>query len=327
MKRKSFFVGAAASLGMLVLILDGKTAVLGARDGLELCLRTVIPSLFPFFLLSNLLTTAFIGQRLSALRPLAALCGVPQGGESLLITAFLGGYPVGVQAVAGIYRTGNISKAEAERLLAFCNNAGPAFLFGMAAALFPQKRAAFLLWMIHIVSAVFTAVLIPAGERRAISLSDGKRANLNDAMHNSVRVMAYVCGWVILFRILIGFLDRWVLWLLSVPAQVGVTGLLELTNGCCSLAAVSSDALRFVMCSGMLAAGGLCVTMQTLSVTEGLSLRLYFLGKGMQVLFSLLLSAACVVGLLVPILAAMVFFVMILKKSKKSYSIQGLGSV
>lgn len=327
MKRKSFLVGVAASLGMLVLILDGKTAVMGARDGIELCIRTVIPSLFPFFLLSNLLTTAFAGQRLSLLRPLAALCGVPQGGESLLITGFLGGYPVGAQAVAGVYRAGQISKAEAERLLAFCNNAGPAFLFGMAAALFSQRRTAFLLWFIHIVSAVFTAVLIPAGERHILSLPDGKPENFTDSMHNGVRVIAYVCGWVILFRILIGFLDRWILWILPVSVQVGITGLLELTNGCCSLAAVSGEALRFVMCSGMLAAGGLCVTMQTLSVTEGLSLRLYFLGKGMQVLFSMLLSAACVVGKLVPIGAAMVFFVVILKKSKKSHSIQGLGIV
>lgn len=327
MKRKSLYAGIAASLGMLILILDGKTAVMGARDGLELCLRTVIPSLFPFFILSHLVTHAFTGQRLSLLRPLAALCGIPQGGESLLMTAFLGGYPVGAQAVAGVYQAGHISKAEAERLLAFCNNAGPAFLFGMASALFPQKRAALLLWLIHMFSAVFTAVLIPAGERRAISLSDGQRENLTDAMENSIRVMAYVCGWVILFRIFIGFLNRWAFWLLSVPVQVGITGLLELTNGCCSLASVSNEPLRFVMCSGMLAAGGLCVTMQTLSVTEGLSLRLYFLGKGMQILFSLLLSAAWVVGKLPPILAAMVFFVGILKKSKKSYSIRGLGSV
>ena len=40
----------AAALGMLVLILDSKTALAGAREGIDLCIRTVIPSLFPFFL-------------------------------------------------------------------------------------------------------------------------------------------------------------------------------------------------------------------------------------------------------------------------------------
>ncbi len=327
MKRKSFFVGIGASLGMLILILDGKTAVSGAREGIDLCLKTVIPSLFPFFLLSGLLTNAFAGQKIPFLRPLGALCGVPDGGESLLITGFLGGYPVGAQSVASVFRAGQLSRADAERMLAFCNNAGPAFLFGMAAAMFPQKSAAFFLWFIHILSAVFTAMLIPHRTSQTVTLAQGKSMTLANAMGSAVRVMASVCGWVVLFRILIVFLDRWVLWLLPLPAQVGVTGLLELTNGCCALAAVTNEALRFVMCSGMLAAGGLCVTMQTISVTDGLNLRFYFLGKLLQVLFSLLLSMAWAVNLPLPVLAAMLIFVWILRKSKKSYGIQPVGGV
>ena len=169
---------------------------------------------------------------------------------------------------SGVYRAGQLSKADAERMLAFCNNAGPAFLFGMAAALFPRKSAAFLLWLIHLLSAVFTAMLIPHGKSRAVTLSQGKSMTLAEAMGGGIRVMASVCGWVVLFRVLIAFLNRWVLWLLPLPVQVGITGLLELTNGCCALASVSGDALRFVMCSGMLAAGGLCVTMQTVSTSS-----------------------------------------------------------
>lgn len=320
-------MGVGASLGMLILILDGKTALSGAREGIDLCLKTVVPSLFPFFLLSSLFTNAFAGRKLSLLRPLGALCGVPEGGESLLITGFLGGYPVGAQSVAGVYRAGQLSKADAERMLAFCNNAGPAFLFGMAAALFPRKSAAFLLWLIHLLSAVFTAMLIPHGKSRAVTLSQGKSMTLAEAMGGGIRVMASVCGWVVLFRVLIAFLNRWVLWLLPLPVQVGITGLLELTNGCCALASVSGDALRFVMCSGMLAAGGLCVTMQTVSITEGLSLKFYFLGKGMQVLFSLILSVSWAVGIFLPVLIAILVFVSLLRKSQKSYSIQPVAGV
>ena len=79
---------------MLALILDGRTAIDGARQGIELCLRTVIPSLFPFFVLSILLTSSLLGSSLAVLRPLGRLFGMPDGAESLLIPAFLGGYPV-----------------------------------------------------------------------------------------------------------------------------------------------------------------------------------------------------------------------------------------
>ena len=78
---------------MLALILDGRTAIDGARQGIELCLRTVIPSLFPFFVLSILLTSSLLGGSLAVLRPLGRLFGMPDGAESLLIPAFLGGYP------------------------------------------------------------------------------------------------------------------------------------------------------------------------------------------------------------------------------------------
>ena len=44
---KKILTGSLAALGILVLILDGKTAILGAGDAIELCLASVIPSLFP----------------------------------------------------------------------------------------------------------------------------------------------------------------------------------------------------------------------------------------------------------------------------------------
>ena len=99
---------------MLALILDGRTAIDGARQGIELCLRTVIPSLFPFFVLSILLTSSLLGSPLAVLRPLGRLFGMPDGAESLLIPAFLGGYPVGAQNVAAAFRSGQLTKPEAE---------------------------------------------------------------------------------------------------------------------------------------------------------------------------------------------------------------------
>lgn len=99
--------------------------------------------------------------------------------------------------------------------------------------------------------------------------------------------MATVCGWVVLFRVLLAFLKRWIFWILPAAVQVAVTGILELSNGCCELLAVTDVSARFCICSGILAFGGLCVTMQTVSVTAGLSLKPYFWGKLLQTLFSL----------------------------------------
>ena len=56
MKKMSAFILSAA--GMLALILDGRTALQGASEGLALCMQAVIPSLCPFLFLSAILTSA-----------------------------------------------------------------------------------------------------------------------------------------------------------------------------------------------------------------------------------------------------------------------------
>jgi len=102
--------------------------------------------------------------------------------------------------------------------------------------------------------------------------------------------MSILCGWILCFRILLSFLDRWFLWMLPEPVRVLIWGLLELSNGCCALTQVESESLRFVICSLLLAFGGLCVAMQTASVTEGIPMGAYLYGKLLQTGFALILS-------------------------------------
>lgn len=295
MGKRRYLLGTAAFIGLLVLILDGKIAAQGAYDGIVLCIKTVIPSLFPFFVLSSLITGAFAGTRIRFLYPLAKLCRLPTGMESLLVPAFLGGYPVGAQTVSQQWRSGQIAKEEAERLLGFCNNAGPSFLFGMASVMFPQRWMAWMLWGIHIAAAVMTARLIPEIQSHTGTVSRGI-VSLPNALHTAIAAMASVCGWVVFFRVVIAFLDRWILWLLPIQLQVIIIGVMELSNGCMSLPNITDVGIRFIICSGMLSFGGLCVMMQVSSAAQGLSLKWFFTGKLIQTAASIALSWALVSG-------------------------------
>jgi len=111
-----------------------------------MCLESVVPSLFPFLILSGIITTSFTGVEVKILRPVGRLCGIPSGGESLLLIGLIGGYPVGAQCIYRAYETGQISKVDAQRMLGFCNNAGPAFIFGITASLFDSLIYPWLIW-------------------------------------------------------------------------------------------------------------------------------------------------------------------------------------
>lgn len=282
--------GLTAFIGMLVLILDSKTAVAGAGEGVSLCLRVVIPSLFPFFVLSVLLTSSLSGTAVPPLRPVGWLCGIPAGAEPLLLIGLLGGYPAGAQAVAQSYEAGRLSRRDAGRLLGFCSNAGPAFLFGMIGGKFSQSWAPWVLWGIHILSALTVGILLPGRARRSSGTGGRREMTLPEALRQGLRIMASVCGWVVLFRVVLAFLSRWFLWLLNVPGQVAVSGILELSNCCCELDRIPGEGLRFVICSGMLAFGGVCVAMQTASVTGRLGMGWYLPGKLLQTGLSLMMA-------------------------------------
>lgn len=279
-----------ASLGLLALILDGRTGLQGAAEGIDLCIRTVIPSLFPFLFLCSILTNSLWGGNLTFLRPLGAILGIPKGSESLLIAGFLGGYPAGAQAIGEAHRKSLLDKTTAEQLLGCCSNAGPAFLFGMVASRFEDAAAPWALWSIVILSACFTGTS-PAGSESTCALP-AKSETISAALTRTVRTMGLICGWIVLFRVLFSFLERWVLWYFPKEIQVTITGLLELSNGCCALSSVADFGLRFLLASAMLSFGGICVAMQTASVIGDLSMTSYLLGKLRQTVISLLLAAA-----------------------------------
>lgn len=291
MKKTGLAAGIVGAIGMCVLILDGKTALLGAQAGIEQCMKAVIPALFPFFLLSNLLVGSLWGMPLPILSPIARLFGVPQGGESLLVSGFLGGYPVGIQNISRLYSSGQLGKEDAKRMISFLGQPGPAFLFGMVAPILDEPGKAWILWGIVLYSAILVS-LLTSGTNRRICLTKGQPLTLSDAMNASLSAMGKVCGWVVLFQVILAFLRRWVLWYFDDAIIAAIGGFLELSGGCLLLKTVQPESLRFLIASGILSFGGLCVTMQTVSVLEKLSPMPYLLGKLLQTIFSLLLAGA-----------------------------------
>ena len=289
---KRILQGTLCGLGILFLILDSATALKGAQDGLMLCICSIIPSIFPFLVLLGVLTPMLCGTTPRFLRPMARLLRIPQGAEGIFLTGIIGGYPTGAQSVYGAWKRGQLRKSDAQRMLAFCSNAGPSFLFGILGTKFSECWMIWGLWGIHILSAIIVAVMMPGGSRNQSSISPVPAVTLSKSLKNAITTMGSICGWVVLFRILIAFLDRWLLWLLPPNMQIAVYGILELANGCCSADLIIGDGMRFILCSGMLAFGGLCVTMQTISVTAELGLGQYIPGKFTQALISMILSIA-----------------------------------
>lgn len=285
-RSRQVVLGTFSGIGLLLLILDGKTAFQGASEGVELCLKTVIPSLFPFFVLSAMVNRILSGHSVGWFQPLFRLLGIPSGGESILLLGLLGGYPTGAQCIAQNYNSGNLSRQEGHRLLAFCSNAGPAFIFGILGPLFSSFWIPWVLWAIQMSSAFLVGAILPKGPVKCIHPTPDRDISFPEALKSAISTTGAVCGWIILFRVILAFLERWILWMFPKPVGIALAGILELTNGCQKLGQIQEESLRFLYASGFLSFGGCCVLMQTASVTESMGLGFYLHGKLLQTLIS-----------------------------------------
>lgn len=298
-----------AALAMIFLIFDSKHTLSAASEGLELCIRTVIPSLFPFFVLSGMILPGLNGFRLPWL---SKMLHIPQGWESVFLLGCIGGYPVGAQCICQGCRAGHLDTEQAQRMLGLCNNCGPSFLFGVTAAFFPHPGYAAGIMGIGILSAVLTGILWPAAGNGCAKSLPLPPVTLPQAVRQALSSMASVCAWIILGKIPSQALKRCIFNHLPPSTSVLLTGMLELTNGCMELGNIEALPVRFCVAAALCAFGGICVAMQvgTVSAEAGISLKHYLPQKLTQALLAGAIAfTVCTDRLWVSVIVFIVFLI------------------
>ena len=300
---------ALAALALLIatagLVAAPAQAIAGAKDGLTLCFNVIVPSLFPFFVLSSLVVdlglAAYLGRAMEGLmRPLFRVSGSCAAAVAL---GFIGGYPVGARTALQLYEQGLCSKPEAERLLAFCNNSGPAFILGVVGAgIFGDSRVGLLLYLTHALASLMVGLLFRfygGWERKRATASRPKPiqtvtlpAAFTGAVSRSLQSTLNICAFVVFFAVVLRLLSAYgvlaalarLLSLAGLEAEWAkrlVAGLLELSSGVASLQGGAGLTGRVSLAAFMLGWAGLSVHCQVLSflVDSGLSARVYLAGK------------------------------------------------
>ena len=304
-KVRDALAASALLIATAALVISPGEAINGAKDGLALCFNVIVPSLFPFFVLSSLVVdlglAAYLGRAMEGLmRPLFRVSGSCAAAVAL---GFIGGYPVGARTALQLYEQGLCSKTEAERLLAFCNNSGPAFILGVVGAgVFGDSRVGLLLYLTHALASLLVGLLFRfygGWERRracaprpkpiqTVTLPAAFTGAVSRALQSTLNICAFVVFFAVVLRLLsaygalsgaaallsqAGFEGEW--------ARRLVAGLLELSSGVASLQGGAGLAGRVSMAAFMLGWAGLSVHCQVLSflVDSGLSARVYLAGK------------------------------------------------
>ena len=276
---KRWLLALGCALCAAVLVLDGEQAAAGPLEGVQLCLKTVIPSLFCFMVLTSFLINSGLYQLLSLpLGPLSkGLFCLPPSMGSVVLLSLVGGYPMGAKSLASLLEQHRIDRATAQRMLPFCCCAGPTFILtAVGAGMFGSTQAGMMLLGVQLGVSVLLGICLGLRERtsRRRMLCDSAPTPLPApamplseafvlSVSQTVSALAQMCGFVVLFKVIANLL----------AARLGsgmlpcfVLGSLEVTNGCLLAA---QQPLGLVLASCFLSFGGLSVAAQIAGILRG----------------------------------------------------------
>ena len=195
-----------AAMLLLAFRADAVSAILRSR--IDLCLTTLIPSLYGCMVLGNLLCTSGAGEALGRrLHSAAALLRMPPAVFGIFLVSQFAGYPVGAALLRQAAADHALSESDAARLSCICFGGGPAFLIGFAGRqLFGSAAAGVCMMLACILANCILAILLcprphktdPLPERR-ICIS---AQILTDSVSQAMKGLAQICAAVLLFGLI-----------------------------------------------------------------------------------------------------------------------------
>lgn len=302
----------------LCLLIFSKSNLPAVKSGLALWANSVVPSLFPFFVATELLmhtnVITLFGNLLN--RFMKPFFNIRGEGAFAFVMGMISGYPVGAK-IASNFRQNNIcSKEECERLLSFTNNSGPLFIIGTVGILmFKNTTIGILLFITHLLACVTVGFIFRYWKKdkntfhtnsSVTSFNQAKKtasfSNLGEilaeSITSSISTILLIGGFVVIFSSIIsifkasGLLNS--LTVLFSPLfeilkidpsfiQGLLTGVLESTNGIHTISSIACKKLSFnlIFTAFLLGFGGISVLLQVWSITSktDLSIKPYVYGK------------------------------------------------
>ncbi len=285
----------------------------GAKKGLLLWFNTLLPTLLPFMILSNLIVYMRITAPLSRiLYPVFhRIFRVSKNGCYPVLIGFLSGIPVGAKTTADMIERGELTASEGQYLLGLCNNASPMFIMSyISLTQLNRPDIRLILLLILYSSALVSALLwkaLTSSKRKVSGLSlspenlaqeDTNRFDfkkVDKSIMDAFDIITRVGGYVILF---------------SISAQIFsdtgshnglfkllILGFLEITTGInkISTSALSMD-MKIALITMITAFGGLSGMAQTNSVISNtrLSIHTYMFQKLLHMFIALIMAAVYV---------------------------------
>ncbi len=194
----------------LLLILFAKEAREGIIFGIKLSALSIIPSIFPFFILSDLLISVYKGSDGPIGKIFEKLFNISSYALPAFIVGILCGFPLGVKTAVSLKEIGVIDRDECETLSGFVNNPSLAFVIsGVGIGMRGNIFDGIILYISVISSSILTGIIFRSKRDKIKNTGEIKRQNFNLSLSikNAGVSSIVVSSYIIFFSMLLSLIS------------------------------------------------------------------------------------------------------------------------
>lgn len=267
------------ALSAVILIIDHKIVLAGIREGLAVCARYIVPSLFMLCVVCTVLISSPYADNLFT-GVLSRVFGLGQKSGVSVFFGLIAGFPSGAMGACELYENGLISKRDCEKIVYFTNNAGLAFIIGTVGALMRDHRFAVILWIAQTLASLTLTNLFRGKEREVFVAKTLRRDQISlvDAVKKGAVSMLTVCAFVCFFTavrlLIVNILENYI------KNAVGlgfIISFLEIGNAVGYASTLSRHAN--ILCSFSVGFGGLSAILQSVAVCPCVRISRYVIAR------------------------------------------------
>ena len=266
-----------------LMLFFSKELTVAVINGMSLSAMRIIPTVFPFMILSDLWMSCIEIKSKSRLKIWFEHCfGINSSGLIALITGIFCGFPLGVKVAVNLYESGMISKSELERISPIVNLPSLAFVIsGVGAGLYDDVKTGIILYISVLLSSLLIGFM---GRRKASNVKKEdviarQNFNLVDSIKNAGISSLIMSAYITFFSGIIGvtgcvLTNTTISTLLSTIFEVGNSTSLIAGSQCFSYGT------KLILTAFALGFSGLSVHLQAFSVMpNNVDKKRYFTSK------------------------------------------------
>ena len=266
-----------------------------AVAGIRLSALSVIPSIFPFIILGDVLKSMSpTSSCKSVSKFFEASFGISATGIAAFICGNICGFPIGVGYASNLYTDDLISKDECEHLIGLSNNPSAAFVIsGVGVGLCGNFQIGIILYISLIIATLLTGVIFKCRlKTQKVYENTRQRFDLATSIKNAAYSSISICAYIVFFSSLLSLVGL----IIKNEIVISITAsLLEIGNAVnrVSKLVFLPEYIKNGLLGFCLGFSGFSVHMQARNILHhDISMRIYYIMKATEGILSFIISAA-----------------------------------